>query len=185
MVPRIFRKTAAQMMRQKAIYMLITIIGGTMFASVFYLADDDKLTGMVIGIICFALFIAVLIFISNLKDVIQLLRNGEDWTVEVSDEKLSWFSPLPKQMRSFDAALCDIACVEHKLVKSRLSTQGSAKRRKETFKIHFHNKKSLKINPFQSGINPYDVFKELERRGIKFDQLQEWSGSHASISVTG
>lgn len=170
------------MVRQKLLSILITLIAGGMFSSVFFLADDDKLSGFVIAALSFALLIAAYILLGTLRDLIQILRDGQDWTVEVSDTKLSWNSPLPKQMKPFEAELSQITSVEFKKIKHR---RGHSKiKAKEYFHIHFRDGKSLKINPFQSGINPYSVFEELGKRGVRFDKLEEWDGSRIAVGMS-
>ena len=181
MAPRIFRKTAGQMARQKLLNIFIALICGGFFVSAFFLADSDKLTGLVIAGLSFAILIIAFILFGNLKDLAQILSDGQDWTVEVSDEKLSWNSPLQNQMKSFEAKFCDIASVEFKKIRFRNNGSRTAKRYKQYFHIHFRNGSSLKIDPFRSGINPFKVFEELERRGVRFEQLEEWKGSRKVI----
>lgn len=181
MAPTIFTKTTAQMIRQKLGYSLISIIVGIGFASVFFIAEEGRLTGGLIAVLCIAIFIALFMLFATVKDMVQISSNGEDWTVEVSNEKLSWHSPLPNQMKSFETKLCDIASVEFKKIRFRSNGSSNIKKYKQYFHIRFRDGKSLKLDPFRSGINPFKVFEELERRGVRFDKLEERKGSRITI----
>jgi len=45
------------------------------------------------------------------RDARAIIDDGRDWYVEITNEKLTWFSPIPEQMESFEARLSDIAAV--------------------------------------------------------------------------
>jgi len=178
-VPIIFEKTAKQLAGEKAIYMLITLVVGTAFGSIFFLADEGRLVWPVVTAIVVAILIAMFIFFKLATDTIAILKDGRAWKVEITEDQLFWFSPTPEQMKSFEAKLSDISSVQQRLVRYK----NSKKTPRNFFHIHFSNGRSLELKPQLCGINPQKVFKALESRGVQFEFSQERQGSKFAVET--
>ncbi len=176
----IFEKTAKQLADEKILYIIVTLIVSAVFGSLFFLVDEERLVWPVIAGIVFALFICVIIIVALFRETIAILKDGRTWKVEITSDRITWFSPLPKQMESFEAEFSEISYVQQKLVHYR----GSKKSSKNYFYINFTNGRSLEIKAQMCGFNPVKIFKALEKQGVNFEFTQERKGSPIVLSTS-
>jgi hypothetical protein len=125
----------------------------------------------------FAVAIALILSVVQFRQARAILKDGRDWQVEITDEMLSWFSPIPEQMESFEVKLSDIASVNQKQIQFRNSDRAP----KTTFHIESTDGRRLKIDPQLCGINPVEVFRALENKGIEFTFTTETKGKKVGI----
>lgn len=176
-MPIVFTRSAVSMAVEKFAYLAVAVIVGLVFTSVFWFVEMPPTIVKIAAAI--AVVIALVMSIKLLKEALAILRDGRNWQVEITDEKLSWFSPLPDQMESFEVKLSDIASVQQQLIRYK----NSKKSPKTTFHIKFLDGQKQEIHPQLSGINPAKVFSALEAKGIEFVSNTEIRGAKFRIET--
>jgi hypothetical protein len=176
-MPVVFTRTATSLALEKFAYLAVTVIVGLAFTSVFWIAEMPHILVKIASTI--AVVIALFMSIKLLREALAILKDGRKWQVEITDDKLSWFSPLPDQMEPFEAKLRDIASVQQKLIRYKNSKRSP----KTTFHIEFTDGRIQEIHPQLCGINPAKVFSALEAKGIEFVSSTENRGSKLKIET--
>ena len=167
-----FERSARSVAFEKSIYLTICIFGFAMFAGTFFLVENLP-TLALLGLGFGATIAAVIAFIV-FGEIRRVLQSGEEWRVSVSDEMLTWHSPVEKDMKSFSIALSDIEAVQEHVTRFRNSDRMPDR----DFSIRLLHGDSIQIDEQCSGIHPLKVFQALEKRGITFDKTDEWQGSN-------
>jgi hypothetical protein len=162
---------------EKYVFLAVAVIVGLVFALIFWFAEDLPMIAK--AFLLFAVAIALIVSVVQFRHARAILKDGRDWQVEITDEMLSWFSPIPEQMESFEVKLSDIASVNQKQIQFRNSDRTPD----TTFHIEFTNGRRLKIDPQLCGINPVKVFRALENKGIEFTFTTETKGSKVGIKL--
>ena len=176
-MPIVFTRSATSMAIEKYVSLAVSVIVGLVFALISWFAEDLPMFAK--AFFLFAVTIALILSVAMFRQARAILKDGRDWQVEITDEMLSWFSPIPEQMESFEVKLSDIASVHQKQIRFRNSDRAP----KTTFHIEFANGRQLKIDPQLCGINPIKVFRALENKGIEFVFSTETKGSKVGIKL--
>lgn len=169
-MPVVFTRSATSMAIEKYVSLAVSVIVGLVFALISWFAEDLPMVAK--AFFLFAVTIALILSVAMFRQARAILKDGRDWQVEITDEMLSWFSPIPEQMESFEVKLSDIASVHQKQIRFRNSDRAP----KTTFHIEFTNGRKLKLDPQLCGINPIKVFRALESIGIEFALSTETKG---------
>ena len=180
-MPIIFEKTASRLAAEKAGMLVIALLVGAAFASIFYFVDDDKLVWPVMLAAGVAILISVIMALKIIKEIIAVLQSGEPWKVIITNDILSWHSPIPDQMESFELKLSEISSVRQQVIRYK----NSKRTPKTSFHIFQTNGKKLELKAQLCGINPHKVFKALESKNIEFQFVDEWKGSKLRYEVAG
>ena len=176
-MPVVFTRTATSLALEKFAYLAVAVAVGLVFSSIFWFVETPPMIVKIASTI--AVVIALIMSIKLIREAFTILKDGRNWQVEITDEKLSWFSPLPDQMEPFEAKLSDIASVQKKLIRYKNSKRSP----KTTFHIEFTDGRKREIHPQLSGINPAKVFSALEVKGIEFVSSTETRGSKFGIKT--
>jgi len=124
------------------------------------------------------LFLSIIIFLvgvfacfvakSALKSSFAFLGTSGGWRVEITDETLSWDSPIEELQKSFKINLGEISYIESIAVKNAdpLVDEGLGYNRR--YVIHKHSGGPIHLKEDISGIWPHRVFKDLKKRGIEY-----------------
>jgi hypothetical protein len=152
---------------EKYVILAVFAIIGLVFALIFWFAENLPMIARTF--LLFAVTIALILSVIEFRQARAILKDGRDWQVEITDEKLTWFSPIPEQMESFEVKLSDIASVQQKQIQFRNSDRTPD----TTFQIEFTDGRTLEIDPQLCGISPVKVFRVLEDKGIEFSVLKE------------
>ncbi|WP_299731092.1 hypothetical protein [uncultured Tateyamaria sp.] len=174
-MPIVFTRTATSLALEKFAYLAVAIVVDIAFLSVFWIVELSPM--IVKAASAMAVLIALFISIKLLKEALAILKDGRKWQVEITDDQLSWFSPLPDQMEPFEVKLRDIASVQKKIIQYKNSKRSP----KTTFHIEFTDGRIQEINPQLCGIHPAKVFSALEGKGIKYVSGTERRGSNSMI----
>ena len=166
-MPIVFTRSATSMAIEKYVSLAVSVIVGLVFALISWFAEDLPMFAK--AFFLFAVTIALILSVAMFRQARAILKDGRDWQVEITDEMLSWFSPIPEQMESFEVKLSDIASVQQKQIQFRNSDRTPD----TTFQIEFTDGRTLEIDPQLCGINPVKVFRVLEDKGIEFSVLKE------------
>lgn len=169
-MPIVFTRSATSMAVQKFIGLTVALVIGLIFALIFWFVEDLPTIAEIA--LVFFVIVALALSVAMFRQARAILKDGRDWQVEITDEMLSWFSPIPEQMESFEVKLSDIASVHQKQIRFRNSDRAP----KTTFHIEFTNGRKLEIDPQLCGINPIKVFRALESIGIEFALSTETKG---------
>ncbi|WP_106744641.1 hypothetical protein [Yoonia maritima] len=172
-----FVKSARRIALEKFMILLIALIVGAAFAFVLLGDISDEIIVNTASTI--AAIISVFIAIAILIDIKKVLMDGRDWRVVVSDEMLSWESPVPEMMKPIKLALKDIDRTRFTLTHFKYGKRAPDKK----WEIILRNGFPIKIDGHASGINPHKVFAALETKGITFEQVSESKG--AAVRTSG
>jgi len=162
-MPIIFEKSAISQAFEKTVHLFVAVIVGVVFGSPFFMKIDlDMMWKIILGV---AVIISILMSMKLTREIIETIKSGEAWRVTITDEELSWYSPIPDQMESFVIQLSDIKAVHRFFTRYRNSKRSP----KVEFKIEFTNGEMLELKSQMCGINPQKVFKTLEEKNILFE----------------
>ncbi len=161
-MPIVFEKSAKAQAFEKGLFLLVAIIVGAVFGSPFFM--DIHLGLMWKIIIGVTIGISILLFIKLIREIIEILKTGESFRVTITEQELSWFSPVPKLMESFTLKLSDIRAVHRLITRYRNSKRSN----KVEFKIETAKGEMFELKPQMCGINPHKVFKALEGKNIPY-----------------
>ena len=174
----VFEKTAAASAVGSGVNAVIAAIVGGVFAGILWRVEDLPLYVKVICVI--AVLISVLMVLKITSEAITYLRRGEGWRVEITDETLSWSSPMPEFMESFLLPLSKIRGVRRELHIRKNSKAPS----KHKFYIDLIDGSSLEIEYRLSAINPVKVFKALEQKGVTYTKDVIRTGANVRLKVS-
>ena len=176
-MPIVFTRTAGSMALQKFAYLVICLAVSAAFVVAIVFAEQASLfIKLVLGL---AVLIGAALSLKIGREIVAVLGSGEAWYVEISDQRLTWYSPLPAQMKSFEVALSDIEEATKTLVQYRNSNRTP----KTEFAINQADGNVIKIDPQTSGINPVKVFAALEQKGINVLSLHRKEGKKVRVTV--
>jgi len=159
----VFTKSAKRLALEKTFFLLVVVIVAGAFVSVFFLKDNVPMPVKIL--IVLALSVAIWMFKTIFREIIQVLKSGEDWRVEISDTMLKWHSPVPEQMQSFELTLSEIQSIQFIMTRYRNSRRSP----KKQYLIESTRAGTVELDPQLCGINPQRVFKALESKGVSFE----------------
>ncbi|KJZ19897.1 hypothetical protein [Loktanella sp. S4079] len=171
-----FTKSARQIAFEKSLLLVVAIIVGGCFAYVLLSGITDEIIVKIASAV--ALVVSIFMAIAVILEVRAVVNSGKAWRVVITDDQLSWESPIPEQMKPFQVALADIDRTCLKITRFRNSKRNP----KKEWSIILRNRHHIAIDGQMSGINPNKVFEALETKGITFEQVSERKGSAVNIS---
>ena len=171
-----FVKSAKRIAFEKSLLLVVALIVGGAFSFVLFSGITQEIIVKFASAI--AVMIAAFMTIAILLDINRVLADGRDWRVIISDEMLSWESPVPEVMKPFQLALSEIDKTRFTVTHFRNSKKTPDKK----WEIILRNGHPMKIDGQSSGINPHKVFTALETKGITFEKISERKGSGVKIS---
>lgn len=106
--------------------------------------------------------------ISQFKSSLAFLGVQGGWRVEIADETLRWDSPLEELQKSFKVNLDEIKYIESVRIESKDTVDELGSGVRNRYVIHMTVGPKIHLRDDISGIWPHRVFKDLEKRGIKY-----------------
>ena len=105
-MPIVFTKSPMASALEQGAYLLIALLVGLAFGSLFFLLDDMAMTVMIAsGLAC---LISAWMSVKLIGEAISILKTGRAWRVEITSNSLVWDSPVQKIMKSFEVRLADV-----------------------------------------------------------------------------
>lgn len=171
----IFSKSAKRLALEKLVNLLVVTVVGAVFGSLFFVVSDLPWPVRTAAVV--AVIISIWMFQRIAREITQILKKGEDWRVEITDTKLTWYSPVPEQMQSIELALSQIKATHFIHTRYR----NSKRRPRKEYHIETVDGGIVKLDPQLCGINPHRVFKAMEEQGVKFESNVHVEGAKVSI----
>ncbi|MGH1483032.1 MAG: hypothetical protein ACRBM6_30715 [Geminicoccales bacterium] len=175
----VFERSVFSSVVEKILLLLIVLFVGGAFSSLFFLVDDRPV--MIDIFSAGAVLLAIFFLTKVTREIIALVKSGKPWRVEITNQALTWESPVQEQMKSLMTSLSDIRAVR----KTHHRYRNSKRSPKTKYHIDFENGQQLEIKAQMCGISPEKVFSALEEKGIPFHRNQNVSGPKFKVGVDG
>ena len=170
----VFTKSARASAMEKVAMVFVALVVGACFAGLVILKKDLPLAVLIasgLAVLC-----SIWMTIKLIRETIAVLKSGEEWRVEINQHSLSWYSPVPDIMQSFQVPLTSIQSVQRVYTKYK----GSGRNATNHFYIHFTNGQAYELKEQLCGISPMKVFKAIEDYSIPFIQETKSAGSRVT-----
>lgn len=156
----VFNKTAKSSATQSFVHAAVATLVGCLFIAIaVFVIDLPAVAGVLLPIIG---LLSLIWAVGLARTGAKYLSSGMGWRVEVTEQSLSWQSPLEQVMASFDVPLSNIRTLRH--VSTRRSGKGVGYR--NDFTIELVEGNTIKISENVRGIDPGLVFEALEAEGV-------------------
>lgn len=139
---------------------LFVAVVASVFGAIAIFVED--LPSIVRGILAVIGLVCLLWVASLIRQGIRYLSSGKDWRVEVTERKVSWQSPVPETMASFEVPLSDILTLRHVITKLGSRNAG----RRHDYTIELRTNDIIDVSDQISGIAPEKVFEAMQERGV-------------------
>lgn len=160
----VFTQTARSSAIQSFVHAAVAAVVGCAFIAVAVFVSDLPSVAAVLLLIIGVASLAWAVGLG--RTGVRVLEDGQGWRVEITEQSLSWQSPLQKVMASFDVPLLNIRTLRH--IQTRRTGKNLGYRNE--FIIELIDGDNIQVSENISGVDPLLVFQALESQGVSIER---------------
>ena len=162
-MPIVFEKSANSSMWLKLIHLIVAVLACAGLGAAGWFIDD-WFARIVIGLF---LMIGLAIVAATFREMVLYSRSDGKWRIEITNQFLSWQSPVQDLFQSFRLRLDTISSVQSVVVRSGANKPGSAK---NEFFIHLQDGSTMQLPAQEVAVSIGDVFEAVEAQGVRYQR---------------